>query len=184
MSSTDPTPDTAATDAEIPGEESAAETAAQPTDAERIEALEAEVQGNWEKYLRAAAELENVRKRASRDVENAHKFAVERFAGDLLDVADSLSMGLEAAEHTDAVKLREGSEATLKLLLQIFDRFGIQTLDPHGEPFDPEFHEAMTMQPSADAEPETVLTVIQRGYLLNGRLLRPARVIVAAPVAG
>lgn len=183
MSSSDPTPEsTAKIDPENPDSEAAVAEEAVVGDAEKIEQLEAEVKANWEKYLRAAAELDNVRKRASRDVENAHKFAVERFAADVLSVADSLSMGLEASESTDAVKLREGSEATLKLLHQVFERFGIEQLDPHGEPFNPEYHEAMTMQPSADAEPETVLTVIQPGYLLNGRLLRPARVIVAAPV--
>lgn len=145
---------------------------------------EAKASDNWDKYLRSVAELDNVRKRASRDVENAHKFAVEKFANDMLAVVDSLAMGLDAADSGSTDKLREGSAATLKLLLQTFERFGISELDPHGEPFDPQFHEAMTMQPSADAEPNTVLMVVQRGYLLNGRLLRPARVVVAAAPAG
>ncbi len=180
MSSTDPNAD--------PADQEATESSVEPEvandenpEAERIAILEAEAAANWEKYLRAAAELDNVRKRANRDVENAHKFAVEKFAADLLAVADSLSMGLEAADGTEAIKLREGSEATLKLLQQVFERFGIALIDPHGEPFDPEFHEAMTMQPAADTEPNTVLTVVQQGYTLNGRLLRPARVIVSAP---
>ena len=138
---------------------------------------------NWERYLRAAAELDNVRKRASRDVEKARKFALESFGRDLLDVRDSLEMGLAAAETADADSLREGSAATLKLLETVMERFGVEQLDPAGEPFDPELHEAMTMQPSADAEPNSVLTVIQKGYTLNGRLLRPARVIVAAAPA-
>ena len=89
-------------------------------------------------------------------------------------------MGLEAAGSADADALREGSEATLKLLQTVMERFGVEQIDPEGEPFDPELHEAMTMQPSADAEPNSVLTVIQKGYTLNGRLLRPARVVVAA----
>ncbi len=140
---------------------------------------------HWDKYLRAMAELENVRKRAQRDVEKAHKFAIERFAGDLLSVADSLSMGIEAAGDGTVESLREGSEATLKLLSQVFERFGVEAIDPEGEPFDPERHEAMTMQPSHEAEPGSVLAVVQRGYSLNGRLLRPARVVVAAaPVEG
>ena len=151
--------------------------------AEALAAAEAKAAENWDRYLRSVAEAENVRKRASRDVEQARKFAVERFAGDLLAVADSLAMGLETGADADAERLREGTEATLKLLNQVFERFGITMLDPHGEAFDPEFHEAMIMQPSADAEPGSVLAVIQRGYSLNGRLLRPARVVVAAEVA-
>jgi len=142
--------------------------------------LQAKVDENWDKYLRAAAELENVRKRAARDVEKAHKFALERFAADLLAVCDSLEMAL-AAEGTPSVEsLQEGSEATLKLLGAVMQRFGIEQLDPQGEPFDPNLHEAMTMQPSEGAEPGSVITVFQKGYALNGRLLRPARVVVAA----
>jgi molecular chaperone GrpE len=142
--------------------------------------LQAKVSENWEKYLRAAAELENVRKRAARDVENAHKFALERFVGELLAVRDSLEMGLAAGEDIDVESLRQGKEATLKQLITIMERFGVEVLDPQGEPFDPSMHEAMTMQPSADVEPGSVLTVFQKGYALNGRLLRPARVVVAA----
>ena len=141
--------------------------------------LQAKVDENWEKYLRAAAELENVRKRAGRDVENAHKFALERFASELLAVRDSLEMGLAAGEDADADTLLQGKEATLKQLTAIMERFGVEEVDPQGEPFDPAMHEAMTMQPSADAEPGSVLTVFQKGYALNGRLLRPARVVVA-----
>ena len=142
--------------------------------------LEAKANENWDKYLRAAAELENVRKRAARDVENAHKFALERFAGELLAVRDSLEMGLATGEDVDIDSLRQGKEATLKQLVAVMERFGVEELDPLGEPFDPTLHEAMTTQPSADAEPGSVLTVYQKGYALNGRLLRPARVIVAA----
>lgn len=148
-----------------------------------IEDLRARADENWEKYLRAAAELDNVRKRAARDVENARKFALERFARELLAVCDSLELGIAAGEEADASGLREGMEATLKLLLDTLEQFGIQEVDPQGEPFDPEFHEAMTMQPSAEAEPGSVLTVFQKGYTLNGRLLRPARVVVAAEPA-
>jgi len=138
------------------------------------------VNENWEKYLRAAAELENVRKRAARDVENAHKFALERFAGELLAVRDSLEMGLAAGEDANAESLRQGKEATLKLLTGVMERFGVEEVDPLGEPFDPALHEAMTMQPSDELEPGSVLTVFQKGYALNGRLLRPARVVVVA----
>lgn len=148
-----------------------------------IEELRAKADENWDRYLRAAAEVENVRKRAMRDVESARKYALENFGRDLLAVKDSLEMGLEAAETADADSLRTGSEATLKLLTTTLERFGITEVDPEGEPFDPELHEAMTMQPSADVEPGSVLTVIQKGYALNGRLLRPARVIVASEPA-
>jgi len=142
--------------------------------------LTAKADDNWDRYLRASAEVENVRKRAIRDVEHARKFALENFARELLAVKDSLEMGLTAGQSADAEGLVAGSEATLKLLATTLERFGITELDPEGEPFDPEMHEAMTVQPAADIEPGSVLTVIQKGYSLNGRLLRPARVIVAA----
>jgi molecular chaperone GrpE len=129
------------------------------------------------------AEADNIRKRATRDIAHAHKFALENFSKDLLAVKDSLEMGLAAADTADAVSLLAGSEATLKLLAGSLERFGISEIDPEGEPFDPERHEAMTMQPSAEVEPGSVLTVIQKGYALNGRLLRPARVIVASEPA-
>jgi molecular chaperone GrpE len=151
--------------------------------ADLVAELQARVDENWDKYVRAVAELENVRKRASRDVENAHKFALERFATDLLAVSDSLEMALAADEDASVESFRQGTEATLKLLSTIMQRFGVEELDPLGEPFDPNLHEAMTMQPSDTAEPGSVLTVFQKGYTLNGRLLRPARVVVAAETA-
>jgi molecular chaperone GrpE len=164
-------------------EQAAEEAGASATESDQDAALtelKAKVDENWQKYLRAAAELENVRKRAARDVENAHKFALERFAAELLAVRDSLEMGLAAGEEADVESLRQGKEAILKQLVTIMDRFGVEELDPQGEPFDPSLHEAMTMQPSTDVEPGSVLSVFQKGYALNGRLLRPARVVVAA----
>ena len=149
-------------------------------DADPLAELQAKVDENWNLYLRAAAEIENVRKRAARDVEHVRKFALEGFARDLLEVRDSLELGLAAAESADAEALRAGSESTLKLLTGVLERNGVEQIDPEGEPFDPERHEAMTMQPSPEAEPGSVLTVVQKGYILNGRLLRPARVVVAA----
>lgn len=147
--------------------------------AEDLAELQAKADENWERYMRAAAETENVRKRSTRDVENAHKFALERFGKELLGVKDTLEMGL-AAEGASVESLIEGSDATLKMFGSVLERFGIVEIDPAGEPFDPEFHEAISMQPSADVEPNSVLTVVQKGYTLNGRLLRPAMVIVAA----
>jgi molecular chaperone GrpE len=175
--------DAAAEEPAAEAREPAAETPAEGDAAPGIEELQARADENWDRYLRAAAEIENVRKRARRDVENARKFALENFGRDLLAVKDSLEMGLDAAATADADSLRAGSEATLKLLATTLERFGITEVDPEGEPFDPEMHEAMTMQPSADVEPGSVLTVIQKGYALNGRLLRPARVIVASEPA-
>ena len=145
-----------------------------------LEAAKSKAEENWERYLRAAAEVENIRKRSVRDVEHARKFALENFARDLLDVRDSLEMGLEAAESADANAIAEGSAATLRLLATTFERYGVAVVDPEGEPFDPELHEAMSMVPAPDTEPGSVVNVIQKGYTLNGRLLRPARVIVAA----
>jgi molecular chaperone GrpE len=147
---------------------------------EELAAARAKAEENWDRYLRAAAELDNVRKRAARDVENAHKFALERFGKELLAVRDTLEMGLAAADNATVESLIEGKNATLKLLTTVMGQFGIEEVDPVGEPFDPEFHEAISMQPSDDVEPGSVLTVVQKGYTLNGRLLRPAMVIVAA----
>jgi len=145
-----------------------------------LEQAQAKAEENWDRYLRTAAELENVRKRATRDVESAHRFALERFGRELLAVRDSLEMGLAAADNASVESLLEGSVATLKILATTMQQFGIEELDPAGEPFDPEFHEAISMQPSDDVEPGSVVTVVQKGYSLNGRLLRPAMVIVAA----
>jgi len=172
-------PAEAAAAAETGDKQSPEAVAADGGEAELAEAR-AKADENWELYLRAAAELENVRKRTARDVEHAHKFALENFGRDLLAVVDSLEMGLAAADNADAQALREGSEATCKLLKNTLERFGISELDPEGEPFDPEMHEAMSVMPSPNVEPGSVVQVIQKGYALNDRLLRPARVIVAA----
>jgi len=160
--------------------EPAKEAGDEATDPEVVLAeLQAKADENWGRYLRASAEVENIRKRAGRDVENAHKFALERFGKELLAVKDTLEMGL-AVEGASAESLLEGSNATLKLFGSTLERFGIIEVDPAGEPFDPEFHEAISVQPSDDVEPGSVVTVVQKGYTLNGRLLRPAMVIVAA----
>jgi len=136
---------------------------------------------NLDRALRAQAELENVRRRLERDLQNAHKFALERFVSELLPVRDSLELGLAASSEkgASAAGIVEGVELTLRMLDQAMEKFGVRTVDPDGEPFDPEFHQAMTMQESDTAEPGTVLTVVQKGYLLNERLVRPAMVIVA-----
>lgn len=172
----------------MPNEQSAADTpnnqngagGAETPDAENLQAAlaaaEARAAEHKDLYLRALAEVENVRKRAARDIEQAHKFAIDRFANDLIGVKDSLELGLASEGSVEA--LRAGTEATLKLLAKAFENAGLVEIDPAGQPFNPEFHEAMAMQPSAEQPPNTVAQVVQKGYQLNGRLLRPARVIV------
>jgi molecular chaperone GrpE len=132
-----------------------------------------------DQLLRASAELENVRKRAGRDVEQAHRYALEKIAQELLPVRDSLELAAASAATADAAALAAGQEATLKLLARAFEKFAILGIEPAGEPFDPQRHEAIAMQEAPGAEPDTVVQVVQKGYELNGRLLRPARVIVA-----
>jgi molecular chaperone GrpE len=163
-----------------PGE---ADTAEMPL-RDALAQAEALAQDNWDRYLRAVAELENFRKRAARDVEQARKFGIERLAAELLPVLDSLEMGLEAGQSATSETLLEGKKATVRLLQGTLQKFGVETVVPAGEPFNPEFHEAISVQPAADARPGSVLAVVQKGYQLNGRLLRPARVVVAAAANG
>ncbi len=147
-----------------------------------LEDARAKADEHWDQVLRLQAELENLRKRQQRELESAHKYALERFVQELLPVKDSLEMGLAAArelEGGDGAKLCEGTELTLKMLQAALEKFGVQEIDPEGQPFDPELHQAMSAVPSQDAEPNTVLNVMQKGYLLNDRLIRPAMVVVA-----
>lgn len=152
---------------------------------QKLEAAEAKVQENWDGLLRARAELENIRKRAQRDLENAHKYGLEKIATELLSVRDSMELGLEAASasHSDINSLREGVDLTLKMLIQLMDKFNIKSLNPVNEKFNPEQHQAMSLQETKDIEPNTVISVMQKGYLLNDRLLRPALVIVSKALA-
>jgi molecular chaperone GrpE len=135
---------------------------------------------HWKLYLGAHAEMENLRKRTERDVQNAHKFALERFFNELLPVRDSLELGLAAANGAvDVTQLREGIELTLKQLAAAMEKFGVREVNPLNARFDPNLHEAMAMAPIDQAEPNTVIQVVQKGYILNERLIRPAKVIVA-----
>ncbi|GHB04001.1 nucleotide exchange factor GrpE [Modicisalibacter luteus] len=129
--------------------------------------------------LRAAAEAQNVRRRAEQDVEKARKFALEKFVKELLPVVDSLEKALESMGEDASEVHREGVSMTLKLQLDTLNKFGVETVEPQGEPFDPQYHEAMAMVPNPDMEPNTVMDVMQKGYLLNGRLVRPAMVVVS-----
>ncbi len=147
-----------------------------------LEEARAKADENWDQVLRVRAEMENLKRRQANELEKAHKFALDGFVRELLQVRDSLELGHDAArdEQADITKLREGTELILKLLTDVMGKFGVERIDPKGEPFDPESHQAVTMQSTGDAAPNTVITVIQKGYLLNGRLVRPAMVIVAA----
>jgi len=149
------------------------------------EELAAELAELKEQHLRTAAELENVRRRAARDVESAHRYGTERFARELLTVADSMEMGLQSIPEDQAEgAVAEGFRATLKQLEQCLAKFGIVGIDPLDESFDPEEHEAIATQPVADQPPGRVLMVVQKGYRIHDRLLRPARVIVSREVEG
>jgi molecular chaperone GrpE len=176
---TDHDPAAPAADAQPGGGPATAEAVPADDWAARLEAAEARAEQAREAQLRIAAEFENLRRRAAREVEAARQFGAERLAGDLLPVLDGLELGLQAAGETDAATLREGQQATLRLLLKALEGAGITELDPVGQPFDPRLHEAILAQPTAAQAPDTVLTVVQKGYVLNGRLLRAARVIVA-----
>lgn len=165
-------------------EEDVAETLSIEALQKQLEAAEKKAADNLDKALRTQAEMENLRRRIQKDLENAHKFALEGFSKELLPVMDSLELGLQAAigDSEDVQKFREGTELTIKQFESVFAKFNIEQIDPTGQPFNPELHQAMTMQPTADAEPNTVLNVFQKGYSLNGRLIRPAMVVVAKAI--
>lgn len=175
----DPAAETAETLEPIPETEIPAEPAGPLAEANR------KAEENWEKFVRAQAEMDNLKRRAEKDLQNAHKFALEKFAKELLTVVDSLELGLQAAagDNPEVGKLREGMELTLRQLLAALEKFNVRVVDPEGEKFNPELHQAMAMQPSETAAPNTVLKVFQKGYLLNERLLRPAMVVIAQATA-
>lgn len=151
--------------------------------AERIqEAVSAALAEQRDTVLRAQAEIQNMRRRCEQDVEKAHKFALERFSGELLSVVDNLERALAAVpqEQSEQVKaLCEGVELTLKGFLEVLAKYQIQPLAPHGEPFDPQLHQAVATVPNPQVQPNTVIDVMQKGYTLNGRVIRPAMVVVS-----
>lgn len=146
-----------------------------------VERLEAELQQAKDTALRAAAEAQNIRRRAEQDIEKAHKFGQEKLVADMLVVADNLERALTSvdAENESLKSVVEGLELTLKSLIDGLKRHNVEQIDPVGEPFDPNLHEAMTQVPNPDLEPNTVMDVFQKGYTLHGRLVRPARVVVS-----
>lgn len=165
-------------------EAQAAEGEAGDNETSEVEALQAQVQEFQEQMLRSQAEMQNVRRRAEIDVEKAHKFALEKFVKELLPVADSLEKAVESTEGHDesgelVASIREGVEMTLSLFMSSLKKFNVEQINPVGAPFDPQHHEAMSMVPAPDAEPNSVVAVVQKGYTLNERLVRPAMVVVA-----
>ncbi|EAQ65605.1 heat shock protein GrpE [Marinomonas sp. MED121] len=169
--------ETAAENEEVLQEDGQVESA-QDDNPELVAAL-AKVEEYKEAALRSHADAQNVRRRAEQDVQKAHKFGLEKFAKDIITVADNLERALTSAD-SDNDAMREGVELTLKSLQETLTRFEVIALDPHGEPFNPEFHQAMTMVPNPEMEPNTVMDVIQKGYTLHGRLIRPAMVVVSS----
>jgi len=148
---------------------------------QQVEAAEAKASEHLDQLLRTKADMENLRRRTQRDLENAHKFALEKFAQELLAVKDSLDLGLQAASQdgADVEKLREGAEMTSNMLANVFEKFNLVEVNPLNQPFDAEQHQAMSMQENPEVEPNTVMAVMQKGYTLNERLLRPAMVVVS-----
>ena len=146
----------------------------------QLEEAQQSAKDNWDKVLRSQAEMENLKRRNAKDLENAHKFALDGFVKALLEVKDSLTMGLKTAkeENTSVESITEGLEMTDKVFLSTLEKFGVELLNPVDEAFNPEFHEAVTMIPMPDKKSNSVLEVVQAGFTLNGRLVRPAMVVV------
>ena len=146
----------------------------------QLAAAQQSAKDNWERSLRAQAEVENIRRRSSRDLENAHKYALDGFVKALLEVKDSLSIGLKSATDEGATieHIIEGLKMTDKVFLTTLEKFGVNTINPTGEKFNPQLHEAVTMIPMPDKESNRVIEVVQTGFTLNGRIIRPAMVIV------
>jgi molecular chaperone GrpE len=147
----------------------------------QLEYAQAKATENWDHYMRAKAEMDNLRRRNIKDVENAHKFGIEKFVTEILPVLDGIGMGL-SVEDASAESLREGMELTMTMLEKMMEKLGIEEIDPLNESFDAAKHQAMSMQPNADVKPNTVIAVMQKGYSLNERLIRPAMVMVSKAV--
>lgn len=162
--------------------ETGEKSAAEQNDDAKVAELKAALQEKEEEVLRVHAEMENLRRRAEKDIQSARKFALERFVEALLPVLDSLELGIDAASKEGATleKIREGDEITLKMLIQALEKHGVQPVDPMGEKFNPDQHQAMSAQPH-EGDPDHVIGVMQKGYLLNERVVRPALVVVSKP---
>jgi len=147
---------------------------------QQLEKAQATIKEYWDQIMRLKAEMENNRKRASRDIENAHKYALRNFAESLLPIVDSMEMGQQAAEADNAnlSSIVEGTQLTMSMFIQVLEKHGLKQIDPVGEPFDPEQHQAISMVEDDKAEHNVVIKVMQKGFLLNDRLVRPAMVVV------
>ena len=145
---------------------------------EQLAAAEKKAEEHWQSLLRTRADMENLRKRTEKDLENAHKYGIEKFVTEMLPVKDSMELGISAQEAT-VESLQEGMQLTMNMFNTTFEKLGVEEIDPQNEPFDPELHQAMTMQESDEVEPNRVIAVMQKGYRLNGRLVRPAMVMVS-----
>lgn len=150
---------------------------------EQLAAAQAQANDFKDQNLRLQAEIQNVRRRAERDIESAHKFGLEKFSTELLPIVDNLERALESIDPNDETlkTVSEGIELTLKQFISVLQKFDIEAIDPLGEPFDPQYHEAMAMVESPDAEPNSIIDVMQKGFTLNKRLIRAAMVVVAKP---
>jgi molecular chaperone GrpE len=148
---------------------------------DQIEELQQKLSILGEQVLREQAEMQNVRRRAQRDVESAHKFALEKFASELLSVVDNLERAIDAidAEDESQKAVSEGLELTLKTFIEVLAKYKVEAVEPEGQPFDADLHQAVSTVPNAEVEPNTVINVFQKGYTLNGRLIRPAMVVVS-----
>jgi molecular chaperone GrpE len=145
---------------------------------QQLKDAEKKAEENWELLLRTKAEMENLRKRTEKDLEKAHKYGVEKFVGEMLPVKDSMELGL-AAQDATVESLHEGMQLTMNMFNSALEKLGVEEINPENEPFDPERHQAMTMQETDEVDANTVLTVMQKGYMLNERLVRPAMVVVS-----
>lgn len=161
--------------------EGVTEEAIETEESSATELLEQQLGEAKDQALRIQAEMQNLRRRTERDIENAHKYALDKFVTDLLPVVDNLERALASINSEDASQeaVSEGIELTLKSFVDVLSRFKVEQVDPAGEPFDPDLHQAMTMVPNPELEPNTVMDVFQKGYTLNGRLIRPAMVVVS-----
>jgi molecular chaperone GrpE len=146
-----------------------------------LAALQKKADEHYDQLVRAHAEIENLKRRHTQELEKAHKYALDKFVGELLTIWDSLELGLQAAQNdeADVASLREGTELTVKMFGDVMEKFNVERISPEGEAFNPEFHQAMSMVPNAEMAPNTVIAVMQKGVSLNGRLIRPAMVVVS-----
>lgn len=146
-----------------------------------LAALQKKADEHYDQLVRAHAEIENLKRRHTQELEKAHKYALDKFVGELLTIWDSLELGLQAAQNdeADVASLREGTELTVKMFGDVMEKFNVERINPEGESFNPEFHQAMSMVPNAELAPNTVMAVMQKGVSLNGRLIRPAMVVVS-----